>query len=87
MPPLDWVVWGLIAVDTRIVYSTDLTYRMRSVLGPPKVHHAINTGKGSAMTLAAMGVELLLGENVTASLAGLADCICAKPWQRFFYSP
>lgn len=30
--------------------------------------HAINAGEGCAATLVAMGIEFLLGENITASL-------------------
>ena len=46
------------------------TYSMRSVLGTIKVNHAIDTGKRRAATLAAVGVELLLREDITTSLRG-----------------
>lgn len=41
---------------------------MRSVIGTVEVGHAIQAGVGCGATLAAMGVELLLGENVAATL-------------------
>jgi hypothetical protein len=45
-----------------------LTYRVRSIFSSVEVHHAVNAGEGSAATLVAMRVELLLSEDITACL-------------------
>lgn len=44
------------------------TYRMSSILHSIEMHHAIDTGEGGAATLAAMRIELFLGENITTCL-------------------
>lgn len=41
---------------------------MRTILGAGKVYHAINTGKGCAVTTIAMRIKFLLGQNVTTRL-------------------
>lgn len=46
----------------------DPTYRMSSILQSVEMHHAIDTGEGGAATLAAMGIELFLSENITTCL-------------------
>lgn len=43
-------------------------YRMRSVRGPLKMHHAIDACVGCAATLVAVGIKLLLGKDVAARL-------------------
>lgn len=41
---------------------------MRPIVSSVKVHHAVDAGEGGAATLVAMGIKLLLGEDITASL-------------------
>ena len=41
---------------------------MRAVFCSVEVHHAVDAGVGGAATLVAVRVELLLGEDITASL-------------------
>lgn len=41
---------------------------MRTILGAGKVYHAINTGKGCAVTTTAMRIKFLLGQDVTTRL-------------------
>lgn len=41
---------------------------MRPILSSVKVYHAVDAGEGGAATLVAMGIKLLLGEDITASL-------------------
>lgn len=41
---------------------------MSSKIGSAKMRHAIQAGKGGTLTLAVMSIELLLGEDITASL-------------------
>ena len=41
---------------------------MGSVAGTFKVHHAVQAGVGGAITLIAVGIEFLLGENISAAL-------------------
>lgn len=43
-------------------------YRMRSVTSPLEVDHTIDAGERCAATLVAMGIELLLGKDITARL-------------------
>ena len=43
---------------------------MGAVGGASEVHHAVEAGEGSAMALVAVGVEFLLGEDVSAGLDG-----------------
>lgn len=43
-------------------------YRVRPIVSPLEVDHAIQTGKRSAATLATVSVQLLLGDNVIAHL-------------------
>jgi hypothetical protein len=42
------------------------------------MHHAIDTGEGGAATLAAMRIELFLGENITTCLGRLLAVIQAQ---------
>ena len=51
------------------------TNRMRAVFGTVKVCHAVETGEGGAAALVAMAVELLLGNDIAALLAGSAHLI------------
>ena len=44
------------------------THRVRSILGPLEVGHAVNAGKGCMMTVATMSIELLLGEDIPTRL-------------------
>ena len=44
------------------------TTGMRPVRCSLEVYHAVNAGKGRAVTLVAMGIELLLGKDVTTVL-------------------
>lgn len=46
------------------------SYRVASVLSAREVYHAINAGKGGSGAAIAMGIEFLLGEDVTARLYG-----------------
>jgi hypothetical protein len=41
---------------------------MRSILGALEVDHAVYTTERGAMTPAAMGIELLLGEDIPTAL-------------------
>ena len=43
-------------------------YRVRSIICTLEMHHAVNASKRGASTLAAMGIELLLGQNITTGL-------------------
>jgi hypothetical protein len=42
---------------------------MGAIFGASKVHHAVETGEGGAVAAVAVGIELLLGENVAAGLS------------------
>lgn len=46
----------------------DRTYCMRPVLGAIKSGHAINAGKICPSTLVSMGVQFLLGQDITTGL-------------------
>jgi hypothetical protein len=41
---------------------------MRAILSAIEMNHAIDAREGCATTLVAVGIELLLGENITAVL-------------------
>jgi hypothetical protein len=41
---------------------------MGAILGASEVHHAVETGEGGAVAAVAVGIELLLGENIAAGL-------------------
>lgn len=55
-------------IITAVLLHDETTYGMCFVLGPTKVNHTIETGKGSSSTLVPMRIELLLRENIAASL-------------------
>lgn len=44
-------------------------YRMSSVAGARKVHHAVEAGVGCAIALISVRVQLFLREDITAVLA------------------
>lgn len=44
------------------------TYGVGSVAGAVKVHHAVEAGVGGGVALVAMGVEFLLGEDISTGL-------------------
>lgn len=51
---------------------------MGSIVQALEMHHTVNARKGSASTLVAMRIQLLLGQNVSASLATrLASLDCS----------
>lgn len=45
-----------------------ITYRMRSVFSAIEMDHAVDASKGCAATLVTVGIEFLLGEDITTVL-------------------
>ena len=48
---------------------------MGSVVGTPKVDHAVEACKGSASTLPVMWIEFLLGQDISAILSRLKSVV------------
>ena len=55
-------------LDTTTTQNRTMTYRVGSIIRALEMHHTVNARKGSASTLAAMRIQLLLGQNISARL-------------------
>lgn len=50
------------------IKSTGISYSVRSIFRPVKVHHTIETGEGRSSALVPMLIEFLLRQDISACL-------------------